>query len=91
MSAVVVVEEHLAARADRATENVPRIGDQLRTLGEEFGIRAAAGGDHHHVGVLGEHLVGLGVGVGPDVDVEQFALGQPPVDDADQVAPPRRR
>ena len=33
--------------------------------------------------------VGLGVGVVPDVDVEVFALGQPPVDDPDQVAPPR--
>lgn len=61
----------------------------MRSLAQEFGVRDATGRDHHHIRIFGEHFVGLGVGVVPDIDVDVFALSQPPVDDPDQVPPPR--
>jgi hypothetical protein len=89
VATIVVVEEHLSARADSSTEDIPAVGHQLRTLAQEFGVRHSPGRHHHNVGILHEHVVRLGVGVGPDIDILKLALGETPVDDADQVAPTR--
>ena len=48
-------------------------------------MRKAAGGDDDHIGPGGEHIVGLGHDVVADADAQALELGQPPVDDADQL------
>ncbi len=45
-------------------------------------MRQAAGGDDHHVRVLGLHSLGLRPGIVADGDAEFLALRQPPGDDA---------
>src|SRR6185503_10145741 len=91
MLTVVVVEQHVAPDPERSTQYVPAVGYEMSAFGEEFGVRDASGGDDDQVRFLGEHVVGLGVGIEPDIDVVVFAFGQPPVDDADQIPPTWRR
>ena len=87
MGAVVVVDDDLPARPRRAREQVPARGRELGARIEETQIGRAAGRDHHDVGRFRERVVRAGETVEAEGDAEPFALGDAPVDDAEDLAP----
>ena len=89
MAAIVVVEQNRLGRLDTAREDVPARHDEVAAFGERRVLRQAASGDHHGVGIEGQNVLGLGPEVVADADSEPLELGQPPVDDADELAAAR--
>ena len=51
----------------------------------------AAGGDHDEIGLLGQDVGGLGEDPVAELHAGELRLGDPPVDDPDQVPPPGGR
>ena len=88
MGAVVVVEQHLRRRLDRAGEDVPGRRSEGLSVIEEAHVRHAARRDDDDVGVLRQDVGRLGIGVAAEGDAEPRAFGEAPVDDAHDLAPP---
>ena len=88
IGAVVVVDQHVAGGSRGPAHHVPGVDHQVGALAEEGAVGQAAGGDDDEVGLLGEHVGRLGEHPEAEVDAEALGLGDPPVDDAEEV---RRR
>src|SRR5208282_5516920 len=91
VSAIVVVDDHLAARPRGAREKIPTGHREFAARVEELDVRRAAGGDDDDVWIEAEHVVCARESVEAKGDPESFALARPPVDDADDFTPALER
>ena len=87
LSARPIVDDDVATYGGRTSDHVPGGGHVLGAL-DPFDIRRAARCDDDHVRLQRQHVVGLGERIEVHVDTEALELGTPPIDDADDVAPP---
>ncbi len=90
VGAIVVVDDHLAARARGAGEEVPVRHRELTAEVKELDIRRASGGDDDDVGGELEHVVRFSECVVAEDNAKPFAFAHPPVDDAQDLAPATR-
>jgi hypothetical protein len=68
MPAIVVVDEHVFGRLDRAGDDVPARGHQLVAFFQWRVLRQAAGGDDDHIRFERQYIVLFGPCVVTDFD-----------------------
>ena len=90
MAAGAVIDENVAADRRLARDDVPSADAKLAAV-DEIDLRQATGGKDHHLGCERDDVAGFHVAVGMDRDPATFQFGDPPFDDADEVAAPGAR
>jgi hypothetical protein len=85
MVTCVIIDQHLFAGFDVAGNQIPARDHQIVATFQNLGVRQAAGGDDHHIGLFGQHVLGFSPGVEAEFDVARRTLRHAPLDDADHL------